>query len=298
MNGPPILPGVYEPVAVYGAQNMTAPLRRVLVKAPGDAFGRAFDDPAHGFLHPVDLAAAQEQHAELVGFLESLGVTVHRLETETSSPDLVYTFDIALVTERGAVVLRSGKPTRLGEEVAIEAWLGDAGIPIVGRIVEPGTIDGGDCLWLRTDLLCVGRSLRTNDAGIEQLRRLLRGVEVRAFDLPYAGGPTECLHLLSVVSPIGDDAAVVYLPRLPAGLYRLLAELGYRLVPVPEAEFPTLGCNVLTVRPGVLITAAANDATRRALEAIGCAVHPFDATEIGINGSGGPTCLTLPILRG
>jgi dimethylargininase len=281
----------------YGVQSMTAPLASVLVKSPGDAFGSAFDDPAHGFLRPVDRAEARRQHAGLVDVLDALGVTVHTLEVQTSSPDLVYTFDTAMVTDRGAIVLRSGKPTRLGEERLVEAWLRHAGIPVLGRIDDPGTVDGGDCMWLRPDLLCIGRSLRTNEAGVAQLRALLPEVEVRAFDVPYAGGPDECLHLLSVISPLSDDAAVVYLPLLPAGLFRLLAEMGTRLVHVPDAEFATLGCNVLAVRPGVLVAAAGNQETRRSLEAIGCEVHVFEASEIGVNGSGGPTCLTLPIRR-
>jgi dimethylargininase len=281
----------------YGVQSMTAPLRSVLVKAPGEAFGRAFDDPAHGFHHPVDLGLAQRQHAGLVALLEGLGVTVHTLEAQTPSPDLVYTFDTAMVTGRGAIVLRSGKPTRLGEEGLVEAWLRQSGIPILGQIEEPGTVDGGDCMWLRPDLLCIGRSLRTNKAGIAQLRALLSDAEVRAFDVPYGGGPDECLHLLSVISPLSDDAAVIYLPLLPAGLFHLLGEMGTRLVPVPDAEYDSLGCNVLAVRPGVLVAAAGNGETRRSLEAMGCEVHIFEATEIGVNGSGGPTCLTLPIER-
>ena len=281
----------------YGVQSMTAPLASVLVQTPGKAFGRAFDDPAHGFLHPVDLALAERQHAGLVALLRELGVTVHEMEADTSSPDLVYTFDTAMVASRGAIVLRSGKPTRLGEERLVEAWLRDAGIPIMGRLEEPATVDGGDCMWLRPDLLCVGRSLRTNDEGIAQLRGMLPDAEVRAFDVPYAGGPDECLHLLSVISPVSDDAAVVYLPLLPAGLFRLLTEMGVTLVPVPDPEFASLGCNVLAVRPRVLVAAAGNDETRRSLEAIGCEVHVFEASEIGVNGSGGPTCLTLPIRR-
>jgi dimethylargininase len=281
----------------YGVQSMTAPLESVLVKSPGDAFGRAFDDPAHGFLHPVDLELAQRQHAGLVAVLEELGVTVHGLEAQTESPDLVYTFDTAMVTARGAVVLRSGKPTRLGEERLVEAWLRDGGIPILGRVEKPGTVDGGDCMWLRPDVLCVGRSLRTNEAGIAQLRALLPDADVRAFDVPYAGGPDECLHLLSVISPLRDDAAVVYLPLLPAGLFGLLTEMGTTLVTVPDAEFASLGCNVLAVRPGVLVVAAGNEVTRRSLEALGSEVHVFEASEIGVNGSGGPTCLTLPIER-
>jgi N-dimethylarginine dimethylaminohydrolase len=276
---------------------MVAPLRRVLVKSPAEAFGRAFDDPANGYLHRVDLSAAQRQHAELVGLLERLGVAVDRLADEIESPDLVYTFDSAVVTERGAIILRSGKATRLGEEAVVETWFRRAGIPIVGAIAAPGTVDGGDFLWLRRDLLCVGRSLRTNEGGIAQLRTMLNGVDVRAFDVPYTGGPAECLHLLSVISPLRDDAAAVYLPLLPAGLYRLLEVLGTRLIEVPGEEFATLGCNVLAVRPGVVIAVAGNPRTRAALLAAGCEVHTFEAGEIGINGSGGPTCLTLPIER-
>ena len=117
------------------------------------------------------------------------------------------------------------------------------------------------------------------------------------FDLPYHRGPRELLHLLSVISPVAERVAVVFLPLLPVGLYELLRELDYDLVEVPEHELPTLGCNILAVRPGVLVMAEGNPATRRALESRGCEVHAFAATEIGINGGGGPTCLTRPILR-
>jgi len=123
------------------------------------------------------------------------------------------------------------------------------------------------------------------------------GGEVRVFDLPYWRGPAELVHLLSVISPVADDLAVVYPPLLPAGLWDLLGELGVRRVEVPDEEYGTLGCNVLTVRPGVVIIASGNPRTRRALDAAGCEVHEFEASEIGLNGSGGPTCLTRPILR-
>jgi dimethylargininase len=281
---------------LFGAQSMTSPLREVLVKRPGAAFGRAFEDPAHGFLHRVDLERAQRQHDAFCELLAGLGVVVHELGAETESPDLVYTFDPVLVADRGLVPLRSGKPTRLGEEAVIEGWAVDRGIPVAGRIEEPGTVDGGDTFWLRPDVFCIGRSLRTNRAGAEQLAGIVGG-EVHVFDVPYANGPAECLHLLSLVSPVADDAAVSFLPLLPSGLYELLCDAAISLVPVPEEEFPTLGCNVLAVRPGVVVMAAGNPAARRALEKRGCEVHTFEADEVGINGSGGPTCLTRPILR-
>jgi dimethylargininase len=281
----------------YGAQSMTAHLREVLVKRPGPAFERAFEDPAHGYRHPVDLRRAMAEHDAFSGLLARLGVNVHELGTETDSPDLVYQFDPLLVTDRGAIRLRSGKPSRQGEDAAIEAWTLERGIPTIGRIEAPGTVDGGDTFWLRPDLFCIGRSLRTNRAGAGQLAALVGG-RVEVFDVPYGDGPDECLHLLSVISPVADDLAVVYLPLLPAGLYDLLREEAVRMIEVPPEEFPTLGCNVLAVRPGVVVLAEGNPIVARRLADAGCEVHTYPAAEIGINGSGGPTCLTRPILRG
>jgi dimethylargininase len=281
----------------YGAQSMTAPLHEVLVKRPGEPFGRAFEDPDHGFLRPVDLEAALREHDAFVGILAGLGVTVHELDGECGSPDLTYTFDPLLISERGAIPLRPGKPSRRSEPAALEAWTLAHGIPTLGRIEAPGTIEGGDTFWLRPDLLCIGRTLRTNEAGATQLEELVGG-ESRVFDVPYWRGPAELIHLLSVISPVADDLAVVYLPLLPVGLWRLLADLGIRTIAVPDEEFPTLGCNVLAVRPGVVIVAEGNPGTAAGLAAAGCEVHAYPASEVGINGSGGPTCMTRPILRG
>jgi dimethylargininase len=288
---------VIETPRRFGAQSMSAPLLEALVKRPGPAFGRAFEDPAHGFLSPVDLAVAQREHDAFTELLASLGPTVHVLDEEPASdPDLVYTFDPLLVTDSGAIPLRPGKPNRAGEPAILEAWMRAHGIPTAGRIEAPGTIEGGDTLWLRPDLFCIGRTLRTNSEGARQLASLVGG-DVRIFDVPYWKGPAELIHLMSVISPVADDLAVVYLPLLPVGLWELLAELGIRLVEVPEGEFPTLGCNVLAVRPGVVILAAGNPRTAAALGDAGCEVHTYPASQVGINGSGGPTCMTRPILR-
>jgi dimethylargininase len=280
----------------FGGQSMTAPLREALLKAPGPAFGRAFDDPAHGFLHACDLDVAKREHAAFAELLASLGTTVHLLETETESPDLVYAFDPLVVTDRGSIPLRPGKPNRRVEPAAIEAWTLARGIPTLGRIEAPGTIEGGDTFWLRPDLFCIGRTLRTNQAGADQLAALVGG-DVRIFDVPYWRGPAELVHLMSVISPIAEDLAVVFLPLLPVGLWQLLQDLDYRLVEVDEEEYPTLGCNVLAVRPGVVILADGNPNIAVALAAHGVEVHTYAASEIGVNGSGGPTCLTRPILR-
>jgi N-dimethylarginine dimethylaminohydrolase len=282
----------------YGVRSSTTALRDVLVKPPGPAFGRAFDDPAHGFLRPVDLDLARREHDGLVARLDELGARVHVLDHEPADdPDLVYVFDPLLVTDAGAIPLRPGKPNREGEPAIVERWLNDAGVPTAGRIEAPGTVEAGDTVWLRDDLFVIGRTLRTNDAGARQLAAIVGG-DVRTVDVPYWKGPAELVHLMSVISPVSDDLAVVFLPLLPAGLHEWLVELGIRLVEVPEGEYATLGCNVLAVRPGVVIVADGNPVTRRALEAAGVEVHAISLGDVGENGSGGVTCLTRPILRG
>lgn len=281
----------------FGAQSMVAPLRHVLVKRPGQAFGAAYDRPAHGYRHPVDLHVAHREHDGFVELLASLGPMVHELGTETTSPDLIYQYDPALVTDRGAILLRSGKTNRQGEEEAQRAWFEANGIPIHGRVEAQGTVDGGDVFWLRPDVVCVGRTLRTNREGVRQLTPLLEG-SVEVFDMPYDAGPDECLHLLSVISPVADDLAVVELARLPAGLYELLMEHGVRLVEIPTDEVETLACNVLAIEPGVVVMLEGNPLTCKALEAEGVEVHTFAGSEICLNGSGGPTCLTRPVKRG
>ncbi len=287
-----------EPVArTFGGQSNVAPLREALLKAPGEAFGKAYDNPAYGFLHDCDLEVAKREHAAFADLLSSLGTTVRLLDVEIDSPDLLYAYDPLIVTDKGAIPLRPGKPNRVPEAAAIESWTSAHGIPTAGRIEAPGTIEGGDTFWLRPDLFCIGRTLRTNQAGADQLAALVGG-DVRIFDVPYWKGPAELVHLMSVISPIADDLAVVFMPLLPVGLWQLLNDLGYRLIDVPEEEYPTLGVNVLAVRPGVVIAAEGNPVTAAAMAALGVEVHTYPAFEIGMNGSGGPTCMTRPILRG
>jgi dimethylargininase len=282
----------------YGVRSSTAQLRDVLLKRPGPAFGRAFHEPAHGFLHPVDLDRARREHDGLVGALDELGVRVHLLDDEPADdPDLVYVFDPLLVTDAGAIPLRPGKPNRIAEPAILEAYVRRAGIPTAGRIEAPGAVEAGDTVWLRDGLFVIGRTLRTNDAGARQLAAIVGG-DVRIVDVPYWKGPAELVHLMSVISPVSDDLAVVFLPLLPAGLHEWLVELGIRMIELPKEEYPTLGCNVLAVRPGVVIVADGNPVTRRGLEATGVEVHDVPLREVGENGSGGPTCLTRPILRG
>jgi len=270
------------------------PLRRVLVRPP-----RPEDVPSWQALHwraePGWIGLAAE-HEAFCTLLEGAGVEVVRAEGEPGNLDSIYVFDPALVTDGGAVILRPGKPARCGEPDALARDLAAAGVPIVARLAEPALAEGGDTLWLDERTLLVGRSYRTNDAGIEALRAALPGVEVLAFDLPHVRGRDEVLHLLSLVSPLDRDLAVAYLPLMPVRLVELLEKRGVTLVGVPDDEFETMGPNVLALAPRVGLAVEGNDTTRRRLARAGVEVLVYRGTELS-KGDGGPTCLTCPLLR-
>jgi N-dimethylarginine dimethylaminohydrolase len=213
------------------------------------------------------------------------------------SPDSIYVFDPALVTPAGAILLRPGKDGRRVEVDALAADLVEAGVPILGKLEAPATVEGGDTIWLDERTLLVGIGYRTNEAGAEALRRLLPGVEVHAFDLPHLHGEDEVLHLMSLLSPLDRDLAVAYLPYMPVRLVQLLRQRGIELVEVPDDEFWTMGPNVLALGPRIALALEGNDETRRRMEAAGVDVRVYSGDELSRKGDGGPTCLTRPILR-
>ena len=196
-------------------------------------------------------------------------------------------------------MLRMGKALRLPESGYAAQTYRELEIPIVGAIEAPGTVDGGDCLWLDESTLAVGRGYRTNREGIRQLRAIMAGigVEVLSFDLPHGNGPDECLHLMSLISPVAENLAVVYPPMMAVAFVELLRERGWRFVEVPTEEMASLGCNVLALAPGVCLLNAGNPVVSAKLRAEGCEVLTYEGSEISVNREGGPTCLTRPILR-
>jgi N-dimethylarginine dimethylaminohydrolase len=275
---------------------MVAPLRRVLVKRPAAA---DFDDwKGYGWRLLPDVARLAAEHEAFCTLLEDGGAEVILGEEPVpGDPDAMYTYDPALVADAGAILLRPGKEGRRGEPAAIERDLERAGVPVAARLEAPAAAEGGDTLWLDDRTLLVGYGYRTNRAGIEALRDALPGVEVISFDLPHYNGPDEVLHLMSFISPLDDDLAVVYLPLLPVRLVELLGERGIRLVEVPDDEFATMGPNVLALAPRVAVALDGNTETRRRMERAGVDVAVYRGDEISRKGDGGPTCLTRPILR-
>jgi dimethylargininase len=281
----------------YGAQSMTAPLRRVLVVAPRPEEATRWREA--GWRAAPDRARLAAEHDAFRAELEAAGVEVVVSETSPESGlDGVYPYDPALVVRDGALLLRPGKESRLGEVEPLGRSLNAAGVPTAARIEGPATVDGGDTCWLDERTLLVGLGYRTNEAGAAALRAALPGVDVIAYDLPHYRGRADLLHLMSLISPLADDLAVVYLPLLPVRLVQLLAERGIELVEVPDEEFPTQGPNLLALAPRVALALDGNSETRRRMEAAGVDVRVYRGDELSHKGEGGPTCLTRPILRG
>ncbi|HWQ15371.1 MAG TPA: arginine deiminase family protein [Roseiflexaceae bacterium] len=284
---------------LYGAQSMIAPLRRVLVRRPDAAFGGA--DPAewHYTARP-DLGRAQEEHDALVALLRAAGAEVlYHDAPQPGRADSIFVFDPALVTDAGAVILRMGKELRRGEERAMARALEALGIPLLAELEGDALAEGGDLLWLDHDTLAVGLGFRTNAEGLRQLRTALepRGVRLLPVELPYFLGPAACLHLLSLISIVDERLAVVYPPLMSVPFWQELRRRGFRTVEVPEAEFMTMGPNVLALAPGQCLMLEGNPETKRRLEAAGCEVLTYRGQEISLKAEGGATCLTRPILR-
>jgi N-dimethylarginine dimethylaminohydrolase len=269
------------------------------VRRPDDAFGNADPDRWHYTARP-DLGGARAEHEALVATLVACGCEV--LYHETPLPDhadAIFTHDPVIVTDEGAIVLGMGKAQRRGEEAAIATTLDRLGVPILTTLEDGATAEGGDLLWLDHDTLAVGRGYRTNAEGLRQLTAALRplGAKTVEVQLPHAGGPEACLHLMSMISMIDHDLAVVFMPLLPVPFVELLHDRGVELIEVPEEEVPTMGPNVLALEPRKCLAIEGNPVTRRRLEAAGCEVLTYRGDELSLKAEGGATCLTRPVLR-
>jgi N-dimethylarginine dimethylaminohydrolase len=275
----------------------------VLVKHARDAFVDEATTAAQwrdlGFSAPPDSARAADEYEGFLGLLRSAGADVRFLSQHAGTTiDSIYARDASVVCEHGMVVCCMGKPQRSGEPAAQEEALRAMGVPVLGRIEPPGRLEGGDVVWLDGHTLVVGRGYRTNADGIRQLALLAGpGVEVVEVPLPHWRGEADVMHLMSLLSPVDHDLAVVYSPLLPVPFRQWLLDRGVRFVEVPDAEFDTMGCNVLALSPRRCLMLAGNPRTRVALERAGADVSVYQGTEISVKGAGGPTCLTRPITR-
>ena len=289
--------------ADFGVGSMVAPLRHVAMRCPGRATFKA--DPAlWHYAGPLDAGRLARQYDAFVACVADSGAEIEWVPgADDGLADSIFVFDPSFMTQAGAILLRPGKALRRPEVALHEALYRRLGVPVIGAIVAPGVAEGGDLIWLDEKTLAVGRGFRTNQAGIEQLRGILarRGVEVRAFDLPVWRGSAACLHLLSLVSPLDRDLALVYPRLLPVALYELMREREIRCLEASDEEFEASGglnLNVLATGPRRCVAVGGFPDTVRLMRDAGCEVMCFEADALCIPCEGGPTCMTLPVWRG
>ena len=286
------------------SQSEVGAIRRIILKHPRDVFVSDENIASqwrelHYEAQP-DFARATSEYDEFAKLLQGFEIEMHFLpESRDTGLDSIYVRDAVIVCDKGAILCNMGKQARMGEPAAQGAVLSDLGVPIVGSITGVGSVEGGDVAWIDERTLAVGRGYRTNDEGIRQLRELLGDSidELVIVPLPHWRGPTDVFHLMSILSPIDVDLSLVYSPLMPVPFRDELLERGIELVEVPDAEFLTMGINVLAVAPRVCVMLAGNPETKRRLELAGASVYEFGGREICSKGAGGPTCLTRPIER-
>jgi N-dimethylarginine dimethylaminohydrolase len=280
------------------------PLTSVLVKHARDAFVDAETLGSQwrtlGFASVPDLGRAVEESDRFVDMLRSTGADVHLLPRWSDTTlDSIYARDASIMVPGGVALCRMGKPQRQGEPAAQREAFERIGVPVVGQISPPGTLEGGDLIWLDPHTVVVGRGYRTNAAGVAQLRDLVgSAAEVVEVPLPHWRGQADVMHLMSLISPVDGNLAVVYSPLLPVPFREMLVGRGIRLVEVPDSEFDSMGTNVLALAPRRCVMLKGNPLTRAGLETAGCEVLEYEGKEISVKGAGGPTCLTRPLARG
>lgn len=213
--------------------------------------------------------------------------------------DSIYCRDASIATDFGMILCNMGKEGRKNEPMSHKQFYRDHNIPILGEIKYPGTLEGGDVAWLDEKTLAVGHTYRTNAEGIEQLKKLLepKGIQIIVAELPHYKGKQDVFHLMSILSPVDKDLAVVYSPLMPIKFRNELIKRGFEFVEVPDEEFESMGCNVLAIAPRQCMMVSGNPITQKRLELAGCKAKTYKGEEISIKGGGGPTCLTRPLLR-
>jgi len=279
-------------------------LKSVFIKKASAAFINDAHIEKHwealNYLGKPEINKALEEYESFEQVFKDNGTEIFYLpEDPTVNMDSIYCRDAAIATSAGMIICNMGKEGRKNEPLAEQKAFEANGIPVLGVIKAPGTLEGGDVAWLDDKTLAVGHTYRTNLEGIKQLTNLLApiGVTVMSVPMPHYKGPSDVFHLMSVLSPVDSNLAVVYSPLIPIVFREELIKRGFELVEVPDDEFDSMGCNVLALAPRVCLMVKGNPKTKAGLEKAGCKVIEYEGAEISVKGGGGPTCLTRPIER-
>ena len=289
---------------MHYCSSMYAPLKHVIVKHPQDAFRNQEhlrdEWKTFNYLSEPNFDEALKEYAEFIAILEKYVDKIDYLpESENVGLDSLYAHDPVKFTPKGAIILKSGKTLRQPEAAVYKGFLQEKGIPIIGELTGDAVSDGGDIVWLDDQTLVVGRGYRTNDEAIRQLKEMTADIvdEFIVVQLPHDLGEAECLHLMSFISMVDKDLAVVHSRLMPVFFRQLLIERGIQLIEVPKDEYDGLGCNVLALAPRVCIIPQGNPITKQQLLDAGATVYEYKGNEITVKGTGGPTCLTCPVVR-
>lgn len=279
-------------------------LKSVFIKKPEVAFVNEQQVTSQwrelNFLGKPDLSKAIEEYTEFEKILRKSGASISYLPLNPHvTMDSMYCRDASIATDFGMILCSMGKAQRKNEPAAEKLSFEQNKIKILGEIKSPGTLEGGDVAWIDLKTLAVGHTYRTNENGIIQLKNLVEplGIEVLVASMPHYKGPTDVFHLMSVLSPVDKDLAVVYSPLMPIAFRNTLLDRGFSFVEVPDSEWDSMGCNVLAIAPREVVMVKGNPTTKQRLEQAGCTVWEYDGSEISVKGGGGPTCLTRPIER-
>lgn len=252
------------------------------------------------FLSKPDFEQSKKEYGDFLKLLKTNDAEISFFPFDKSvTIDSIYCRDAALATDAGMIICSMGKSGRVNEPAAEKRAFEKSGLRILGEIKSPGTLEGGDVAWIDHKTLAVGNTYRTNDEGIRQLSALMEplGVEVITVPLPHYRGPSDVFHLMSILSPVDRDLAVIYSPLMPIQFRNELIRRGYKFVEVPDDEFDSMGCNVLAIAPRQCLMVKGNPKTKSLLEDAGCTVFEYAGENISVKGGGGPTCLTRPVLR-
>ncbi|ALX47811.1 dimethylarginine dimethylaminohydrolase family protein [Lentibacillus amyloliquefaciens] len=279
-------------------------LKHVIVKHPEQAFiSQANLEDQWRTFNYIDVPNYDKALAEYHAFIRILKTHVDQIDylptTNQTGLDSIYAHDPVKFTRDGAIILKSGKSIRQAEAAEMKAYLIEQAIPIIGELTGDAVGDGGDLVWLDDSKLAIGLGYRTNREAIRQLKRITEPFVDNFIEvpLPHDRGEDECLHLMSIISIVDQDLAVVYSPLMPVFFRKYLLEQGFTLIEVPADEYETLGCNVLALAPRICVLPSENEQTRQKLEHAGATVYEYEGNEISYKGTGGPTCLTSPVIR-
>lgn len=288
----------------YGCQSMVGKIDTIIIKHPEEAFisQENLDQKwkPFNYVSCPDYEKSLKEYSRFEDIIQEHVENVHYLpQDDNTGLDSTYAHDTCKITSKGAIMFTVGKELRRGETGATKKFLEGIGVPILGEISGEGTMEGGDVVWLDEKTVAVGRGYRTNYEGIRQFKELTKDIvdNFIVVELPHGDGPDECLHLMSVISMVDHDLAVVYSKLMPVSFRDLLTERGIELIEVDDAEYANLGSNVLALAPRVCVMPAGNPGTREKLEKAGAKVYEYEGHDISFKGTGGPTCLTLPVTR-